>query len=252
MALIKCSECGHQISDRAAACPNCGAPIELSIAQNERTILVTPPPTPAPPVVEQEEKSEEKNSSCMIIVIVGLVLLLVFLIIFGVTYTNSSSRSSYVEDSLHRVEQERIERERAKWQDADSIRKYINGTVWTFTQVLEDGVGQWYKLEFKNNKVYCYEVKPSDGKWGRPKVCAYKIEEKYYINTGGKYICISWWLPGSYIRREQVLNISSLTNPENINTDNTPHAEMQFNYNPTIGKDIDGIRVVNNDINPWQ
>ena len=27
MALIKCPECGKQISDRAAACPNCGCPV---------------------------------------------------------------------------------------------------------------------------------------------------------------------------------------------------------------------------------
>ena len=27
MALIKCPECGKQISDRAASCPNCGCPI---------------------------------------------------------------------------------------------------------------------------------------------------------------------------------------------------------------------------------
>lgn len=27
MALIKCPECGKEISDKAAACPNCGAPI---------------------------------------------------------------------------------------------------------------------------------------------------------------------------------------------------------------------------------
>ena len=26
MALIKCEECGHMVSDRAEACPNCGAP----------------------------------------------------------------------------------------------------------------------------------------------------------------------------------------------------------------------------------
>jgi hypothetical protein len=26
MALIKCSECGKEVSDRASACPNCGAP----------------------------------------------------------------------------------------------------------------------------------------------------------------------------------------------------------------------------------
>lgn len=28
MALIKCEECGKEISDRAVACPNCGCPIE--------------------------------------------------------------------------------------------------------------------------------------------------------------------------------------------------------------------------------
>jgi type II secretory pathway pseudopilin PulG len=28
MALINCSECGHEVSDKAASCPNCGAPIE--------------------------------------------------------------------------------------------------------------------------------------------------------------------------------------------------------------------------------
>jgi uncharacterized membrane protein YvbJ len=27
MALISCSECGKQVSDKAASCPNCGAPI---------------------------------------------------------------------------------------------------------------------------------------------------------------------------------------------------------------------------------
>ncbi len=27
MALIKCSECGKEVSDKAAACPGCGAPL---------------------------------------------------------------------------------------------------------------------------------------------------------------------------------------------------------------------------------
>ena len=37
MALIKCSECGHEVSDRASACPNCGCPIgNVGIIQ-ERT-----------------------------------------------------------------------------------------------------------------------------------------------------------------------------------------------------------------------
>jgi uncharacterized membrane protein YvbJ len=33
MALIKCSECGNDVSDKAPACPNCGNPINGSAVQ---------------------------------------------------------------------------------------------------------------------------------------------------------------------------------------------------------------------------
>lgn len=36
MALIKCTECGREISDRASGCPSCGAPI------NNTSEFVTP------------------------------------------------------------------------------------------------------------------------------------------------------------------------------------------------------------------
>ena len=36
MALIKCTECGHEVSDKASMCPNCGCPIEsLGAAQED-------------------------------------------------------------------------------------------------------------------------------------------------------------------------------------------------------------------------
>jgi RNA polymerase subunit RPABC4/transcription elongation factor Spt4 len=31
MALIKCKECGHEVSTTANACPNCGAPVYRSV-----------------------------------------------------------------------------------------------------------------------------------------------------------------------------------------------------------------------------
>jgi TM2 domain-containing membrane protein YozV len=40
MALIDCSECGKQISDRAAACPSCGVPV---VIQPTKTMVVTAP-----------------------------------------------------------------------------------------------------------------------------------------------------------------------------------------------------------------
>ena len=43
MALIYCSECGQQISDKAKACPKCGAPIFVvaSKTDNKTSVYVT-------------------------------------------------------------------------------------------------------------------------------------------------------------------------------------------------------------------
>ena len=45
MALIKCDECGREISDKAAACPGCGAPL---VADSKSR--VPPLPRPVPPL----------------------------------------------------------------------------------------------------------------------------------------------------------------------------------------------------------
>jgi len=37
MALIKCSECGKEISDKAASCPHCGCPMETHPREQEDT-----------------------------------------------------------------------------------------------------------------------------------------------------------------------------------------------------------------------
>ena len=42
MALIKCKECGHEVSDRASMCPNCGCPIESLGAAQEEVIYEEP------------------------------------------------------------------------------------------------------------------------------------------------------------------------------------------------------------------
>ncbi len=40
MAMIKCSECGRDISDKAAACPHCGAPVIVAVAAPPPTVLL--------------------------------------------------------------------------------------------------------------------------------------------------------------------------------------------------------------------
>ena len=45
MALIKCNECGHEVSDKASMCPNCGCPIESLGAAQEDVMYEEPKKT---------------------------------------------------------------------------------------------------------------------------------------------------------------------------------------------------------------
>jgi Na+-transporting NADH:ubiquinone oxidoreductase subunit NqrB len=49
MAIIKCSECGRAVSDKAAACIGCGAPLESPSAFN-----LVPKPSTAPPLTPNQ------------------------------------------------------------------------------------------------------------------------------------------------------------------------------------------------------
>jgi hypothetical protein len=39
MAMIKCGECGREVSDKASSCPNCGAPVDIETAIKAPTEL---------------------------------------------------------------------------------------------------------------------------------------------------------------------------------------------------------------------
>jgi hypothetical protein len=43
MALVECSECGREISDKAAACPGCGAPVVSTVTGQDAAMHVTAP-----------------------------------------------------------------------------------------------------------------------------------------------------------------------------------------------------------------
>lgn len=84
MALLQCSECGKQISDKASACPNCGNPV----VQESSQIKIT----------HKQEGSFEKGfgetlgsqvadgiGGCLrIIVAVIIVLFILFVILVGI------------------------------------------------------------------------------------------------------------------------------------------------------------------------
>ena len=65
MALIRCPECGKQISSKAKACPHCGYPLDDVIKPNEEELVIEP-------------LLERKKSSIMASIFLFLFLELVF------------------------------------------------------------------------------------------------------------------------------------------------------------------------------
>lgn len=81
MALIKCTECGAQISDRARKCPSCGCPIEeilkeMSTQDEQKIIKEADDP--------KQSRKKRKNG----IIIVGAAVLVVILVVVFFNFFN--------------------------------------------------------------------------------------------------------------------------------------------------------------------
>ena len=79
MAIIKCPECGAEISDKAISCPKCGNPM----SENERMVSPSPQflvtPTQQPTSTHNETvvvvEKESKSNGCAVAGFVGYLLL---------------------------------------------------------------------------------------------------------------------------------------------------------------------------------
>lgn len=65
MALIKCRECGYDVSDKAYKCPNCGCLLEVEVTPEEIEVEVTPGITK-----EYEEEPQNRRTGLWILVAV--------------------------------------------------------------------------------------------------------------------------------------------------------------------------------------
>lgn len=78
MALIACAECGHQVSDRAAACPQCGAPVTSQAPVASARVE----DDSAPRVKTAEDNVFTRNRGCVDFV---FLLPVVLLVLYGVS-----------------------------------------------------------------------------------------------------------------------------------------------------------------------
>lgn len=97
MALIKCNECGHTISDKAESCPNCGCPnnvnIESSINRQGNSV--------------SSKKQSGENKKHFIILAVFIIFIGIFLVYnFNVKEENSFNNAEGMQETIEEKEQQ--------------------------------------------------------------------------------------------------------------------------------------------------
>lgn len=81
MAIVKCPECGKDVSDSAVSCPNCGKPLQATQK------LSDPTPAPAP---------QKKKKGIFKKIIIGIVVIFVGLFVLGMLVGDDKKTSSSV------------------------------------------------------------------------------------------------------------------------------------------------------------
>lgn len=113
MALIKCTECGQMISDKASRCPKCGSPINLNVTAHQNEM-----PRNEAPVYYEEESSSKTG----LYVVIGLLAGLLVLGLGYLFYTQSVKNEQAIDQMKQQTEALEKQNEQLK-SEVDDAKK---------------------------------------------------------------------------------------------------------------------------------
>ena len=136
MALIKCTECGHELSEKATCCPKCGCPIDTIITTNND--------------IKQELKKDKIKKISKILLIVLVVCLLIFSLVKFFTREDSSGLYDKNEwgTSLENIQEKYPDGSLGKDKDDENIIEY-SITQHNFKGL--EGIEAFVVFRFKEN-----------------------------------------------------------------------------------------------------
>jgi uncharacterized membrane protein YvbJ len=87
MAIIKCSECGNQVSSKATACPHCGAPVAAAAVEAKHA---------GTPLTTVQETSKKLKLHIIIASVIFWAAVLWIIVIWEDVMTGEGARSASV------------------------------------------------------------------------------------------------------------------------------------------------------------
>lgn len=94
MSLMDCPECGRQVSSKAPACPNCGAPIEADTTTNKRGRV---------PYTDQEVAvllSKKKKTNHVLHLLLSIITAGIWLIIWLIVAASNGSENKKIDKMI--------------------------------------------------------------------------------------------------------------------------------------------------------
>ena len=192
MALIKCKECGKEISDKSKNCVACGCPTKLSLEAPKEPIkkeIIEEDPREDDSIICEEcshklkkndstcvycgydkEKEESKKKSTNFIYIFGSLILFLCLIAilsttkvqFG-TNSNEVNQSNVRDTSVPQIEiiEEYINIRKEKAVSSDQLGQVKKGEIYTIINEYPETAYHWYEIKTSNG-IHGYIAGQSD------------------------------------------------------------------------------------------
>lgn len=158
MAIIKCSECGKEISDKATTCPNCGCPTGNHENLEKRPVVGKSNTSEGNLSSQANNKKKRKETTIVIAILVSIFTLLAIAKACGDMKTQQESTvltDSTDVSTTNEVEETVVEEEVYDSVKVDSLKK--------FSRIKKDEFSNltWYEPKacpkYRNsNGVYCY------------------------------------------------------------------------------------------------
>lgn len=200
MALIKCPECGKEISDKAAACPNCGHPIATE-NQNGKS----QPPAPEPRIYAPQEKNPKKplrKGDKVLIFIIALACISIIIgVIIAVTDNDDNSSSLASNNNSEKV----TTKEGSVTSDEESTgREYISDDqISELFSAPKEFKGKYVKItgkifttpETKDN-VTALQINHNTTDYSQNFIV--KIENSTVTYNNGDYVIVDGKIKGTY------------------------------------------------------
>lgn len=241
MALVKCKECGHEVSDKASTCPNCGCPIEKGLVCNECGAEISPIDKVCPNCGNPISKASKKYRATYIQSV--LLALLVVLVLGGgfFIWNNSAKHTDGVAtvDSLtmsdedgelseeqRREEQEKLERQAERIREEETRQQYLEREQQKSQNKLQDVdwlLGMW-------------QVNIDGGAYLKISINESHLKERMYIPSQGEISDVmSYDIDGDKLITHKATYRIDRVNKRLLGNDGTPFFKVSDSKNNANG-----------------